>query len=137
MMAAPRPKDKPDWSVLWRFAARHRITYLGAGAAFHASCMKAGLKISDCGDLSAVRAIGSTGSPLAPDVQDWGTAQFASIGTPNIWWSNISGGTDIAASFVGGNPELPLQTGRMQCRAARRCDRSLERRRPPSDRRSW
>ena len=64
------PKDKPDWSVLWRFAARHRITYLGAGAAFHASCMKAGLKISDCGDLSAVRAIGSTGSPLAPDVQD-------------------------------------------------------------------
>ena len=110
------PKDKPDWSVLWRFAARHRITYLGAGAAFHASCMKAGLKISDCGDLSAVRAIGSTGSPLAPDVQDWGTAQFASIGTPNIWWSNISGGTDIAASFVGGNPELPLQTGRMQCR---------------------
>lgn len=110
------PKDKPDWSVLWRFAARHRVTYLGAGAAFHASCRKAGLKISDCGDLTAVRAIGSTGSPLAPDVQEWGTAQFASIGTPDIWWSNISGGTDIAASFVGGNPELPLQTGRMQCR---------------------
>jgi len=110
------PKDKPDWSVLWRFASRHRITYFGAGAAFHASCMKAGLELANCGDLSCIRALGSTGSPLPPDVQEWGAAQFAAIGTPNIWWSNFSGGTDIAASFVGGNPELPLQTGRMQCR---------------------
>lgn len=109
-------KDKPDWGVLWRFAARHRVTYFGAGAAFHASCMKVGLTLSECGDLSPIRALGSTGSPLPPDVQDWGTAQFAAIGTTDIWWSNISGGTDIAASFVGGNPELPLQTGRMQCR---------------------
>lgn len=110
------PKDKPDWGVLWRFAARHKVTYFGAGAAFYGNCMKAGLQLAACGDLSAVRAIGSTGSPLPPDVQDWGTAQFASIGTPDIWWSNISGGTDIAACFVGGNRELPLQTGRMQCR---------------------
>jgi acetoacetyl-CoA synthetase len=110
------PKDKPDWGVLWRFAARHRVTYFGAGAAFHASCMKAGLKLAACGDLTAIRALGSTGSPLPPDVQVWGTEQFAAIGARNIWWSNISGGTDIAASFVGGNPELPLQPGRMQCR---------------------
>lgn len=110
------PKDAPDWGVLWRFAARHRVTYFGAGAAFHASCMKAGLKLADCGDLSRIRALGSTGSPLPPDVQEWGTAQFAAVGTPDIWWSNISGGTDIAVCFVGGNRELPLQTGRMQCR---------------------
>ncbi|MFT3722216.1 MAG: acetoacetate--CoA ligase [Hyphomonadaceae bacterium] len=109
-------KDKPDWGVLWRFAARHRVTYFGAGAAFHANCMKAGLELSACGDLTPIRALGSTGSPLLPDVQDWGTEQFASIGTRNIWWSNISGGTDIAACFIGGNRELPLQTGRMQCR---------------------
>jgi acetoacetyl-CoA synthetase len=110
------PKEKPDWGVLWRFAARHKVTYFGAGAAFYSNCMKAGLHLKDCGDLSRIRAIGSTGSPLPPDVQDWGTAQFAAIGTPDIWWSNISGGTDIAACFVGGNRELPLQTGRMQCR---------------------
>ncbi|HOY77862.1 MAG TPA: acetoacetate--CoA ligase [Hyphomonadaceae bacterium] len=110
------PKDKPDWSALWRFAARNKVTFFGAGAAFYTNCMKAGLELKDCGDLSRIRAIGSTGSPLPPDVQDWGTAQFASIGTPNIWWSNISGGTDIAACFVGGNRELPLDTGRMQCR---------------------
>lgn len=110
------PKDKPDWSVLWRFAARNKVTFFGAGAAFYSNCMKAGLELKDCGYLSNIRAIGSTGSPLPPDVQDWGTAQFASIGTPDIWWSNISGGTDIAACFVGGNRELPLETGRMQCR---------------------
>lgn len=110
------PKDKPDWGVLWRFAARHGVTYFGAGAAFYGACMKAGLDLKSCGDLSNVRALGSTGSPLPPDVQDWGTAQLEAIGTPEIWWSNISGGTDIAACFVGGNRELPLQTGRMQCR---------------------
>ncbi len=109
-------RDSPDWGVLWRFAARHEVTYFGAGAALYGSCMKAGLSLSDCGDLSAIRAIGSTGSPLPPDVQAWGAAQFAAIGTPDIWWHNFSGGTDICANFVCGNRELPLQTGRMQCR---------------------
>jgi acetoacetyl-CoA synthetase len=110
------PKDKPDWATLWRFAARHRVTAFGAGAAFYGNCMKAGLDLGACGDLSSIRFLGSTGSPLPPDVQVWGTQQFESIGTPSIWWSNISGGTDIAACFVGGNRELPLRVGRMQCR---------------------
>src|SRR5262249_30674797 len=91
-------KDNPDWGVLWRFAAKHRTTFFGAGAAFYGNCMKAGLDIKSCGDLSAVRALGSTGSPLPIDVQTWGTAQFAAIGTPGIWWANISGGTDIVAA---------------------------------------
>jgi acetoacetyl-CoA synthetase len=110
------PKDAPDWGVLWRFAARHGVTLLGAGAAFYANCMKAGLRLADCGDLSRVRAIGSTGSPLAEDVQRWGTAQFAAMGTPDIWWNNISGGTDFCVAVIGGHRELPLQPGRMQCR---------------------
>ena len=110
------PKDAPDWGVLWRFAARHRVTLFGAGAAFYANCMKAGLRLADCGDLSRVRALGSTGSPLAEDVQRWGTAQFAALGTPDIWWNNISGGTDFCVAVIGGHPELPLQPGRMQCR---------------------
>ena len=110
------PKDAPDWGVLWRFAARHRVTLFGAGAAFYANCMKSGLRLADCGDLSRVRALGSTGSPLAEDVQRWGTAQFAALGTPDIWWNNISGGTDFCVAVIGGHPELPLQPGRMQCR---------------------
>ncbi|MEW6704788.1 MAG: acetoacetate--CoA ligase [Pseudomonadota bacterium] len=110
------PKDRPDWGVLWRFAARHRVSYFGAGAAFYANCMKAGLDIAACGDLRRIRALGSTGSPLPEEVQRWGTAQFERVGTPGIWWSNISGGTDFCGAFVGGHRELPQTPGRMQCR---------------------
>ena len=109
-------KERPDWGVLWRFAARHRITIFGAGAAFHGNCMKVGLSLADCGDLSRLRAIGSTGSPLPEDVQRWGTAQFSAIGTPDIWWLNISGGTDLSGNFITGNRELPQVPGQMQCR---------------------
>jgi acetoacetyl-CoA synthetase len=109
-------KDQPDWTVLWRFAARHRVTVLGSGAAFYANCMKAGVDLAACGDLSRIRALGSTGSPLSEDVQRWGTAQFERIGTPDIWWNNISGGTDFCGAFIGGHRELPHTVGRMQCR---------------------
>ena len=109
-------KEAPDWGMLWRFAARHHVTYFGAGAAFYANCMKAGLDLADCGDLSRIRALGSTGSPLSEDAQRWGSAQFERLGTPGIWWSNISGGTDFCGVFVGGHRELPLVPGLMQCR---------------------
>jgi acetoacetyl-CoA synthetase len=109
-------KEKPDWTVLWRFAAETGVTFFGAGAAFFANCMKAGLDLSATGDLRAVRALGTTGSPLSEDVQRWGTAQFEKLGTPGIWWCNISGGTDFAGAFIGGNRELPLVPGEMQCR---------------------
>lgn len=110
-------KEAPDWTVLWRFAARHQVTYFGAGAAFYANCMKASVDIADCGDLTRIRALGSTGSPLSEDVQRWGTEQFERIGTPGIWWNNLSGGTDFAGIFVGGHRELPNEPGVMQCRA--------------------
>ncbi|MDB5872626.1 MAG: hypothetical protein JWQ07_2068 [Ramlibacter sp.] len=109
-------KDKPDWTVLWRFAADLGVTFFGAGAAFFANCMKAGIDLSACGDLRAVRALGTTGSPLSEDAQRWGTQQLEKIGTPGIWWCNISGGTDFAGAFIGGNRELPLVPGEMQCR---------------------
>ncbi|MCR5879243.1 acetoacetate--CoA ligase [Phenylobacterium sp. J367] len=109
-------RDEVDWSRLWRFAARHRVTWFGAGAAFFASCRKAGLSLGEVGDLSAVRALGSTGSPLPADVERWGEGQFAALGRPGIWWCNISGGTDIAAAFLSGNRELPPAPGRLQCR---------------------
>ena len=109
-------KQAPDWGTLWRFAARHGVTFFGAGAAFYTQCMKAGVDLPACGDLTRVRALGSTGSPLSADVQRWGTAQFERVGSPDIWWCNISGGTDFAGAFVGGHRELPQQPGRMQCR---------------------
>jgi acetoacetyl-CoA synthetase len=113
-------KDKPDWTTLWRFAAEQGVTFFGAGAAFFANCIKAGVDLAACGDLSAVRALGTTGSPLSEDAQRWGTDQFRRIAKSeaqqDIWWCNISGGTDFAGAFIGGNRELPQTPGRMQCR---------------------
>jgi acetoacetyl-CoA synthetase len=104
-------KENVDWSVLWRFAARHKVTFFGAGAAFFTNCMKADLDVASCGDLSFVRALGCTGSPLPEDVQRWGSSKL-----PNAWWCNISGGTDFCGAFIGGNRELPSVPGQMQTR---------------------
>ncbi|CAN7159999.1 acetoacetate--CoA ligase [Acidovorax sp. LjRoot129] len=109
-------KDHPDWGVLWRFAAETGVTFFGAGAAFFANCMKAGITLADYGDLTRIRALGTTGSPLSPEVQQWGTAQFEALGTRDIWWNNISGGTDFCGAFIGGNREMPQVPGEMQCR---------------------
>src|SRR6478735_1018167 len=109
-------KDKPDWTVLWRFAADLGLTFFGAGAAYFANCMKAGIDLAALPGLKTVRALGTTGSPLSEDTQRWGQAQFQRLGTPDIWWCNISGGTDFAGAFIGGNRELPQVPGQMQCR---------------------
>ena len=127
-------RDKPDWATLWRFAAETGVTFFGAGAAFFANCMKAGVDLPSVGDLSAVRALGTTGSHLSEDVQRWGSAQFRQLRQAraqalgesdpreayapeaDIWWCNISGGTDFAGAFIGGNRELPQVPGQMQCR---------------------
>jgi len=105
-----------DWTRLWHFAASSGVTWFGAGAAYFASCRKAGIDITRIAGVERIRALGSTGSPLPPDVQRWGTAQFAQLGRPDIWWCNVSGGTEIAAAFMAGNPELPDTPGRLQCR---------------------
>ena len=113
-------KIAPDWTTLWRFAAELGVTFFGAGAAFFANCLKADVNLSTCGDLSAVRALGTTGSPLSPEAQAWGTRQFRNIAATDaqqdIWWCNISGGTDFAGAFVGGHREMPQVAGEMQCR---------------------
>jgi len=110
------PKAHPDWKTLWAFAARHQVTWFGAGAAFYSGCRKAGLTIAEAGDLSHIRALGSTGSPLPADLQLWGTGQFEALGRPDIWWCNVSGGTDIVVAFLVGNRALPPTPGRLQCR---------------------
>ncbi|WP_374471023.1 acetoacetate--CoA ligase [Phenylobacterium sp.] len=109
-------RQSADWGTLWRFAARRRVTWFGAGAAFFMSCRKAGLSLAESGDLGAIRALGSTGSPLPAEVEAWGSQAFAQLGRRDIWWCNISGGTDIAAAFLSGNRELPSAPGRLQCR---------------------
>src|SRR6185369_8743357 len=51
----------PDWNTLWRFAADAKVTFFGAGAAFYASCLKAGVHPQQVADLSSLRGLGSTG----------------------------------------------------------------------------
>lgn len=123
-------RDNPDWGALWRFSAETGVTFFGAGAAFYASCAKAAADLTQYGDLGRIRALGATGSPLSVEAQEWGTTQFQRLAflrrrtgetrstdfQSNIWWCNISGGTDFAGGFIGGNRELPMIQGEMQCR---------------------
>ena len=109
-------KRTPDWTTLWRFAAAARVTFFGAGAAFFASCLKAHLTPAVMPDLTALRAIGSTGSPLAIDAYEWVYATLPKVDGADIWLTPISGGTDFAGAFVAGLVTLPVVAGEMQCR---------------------
>jgi acetoacetyl-CoA synthetase len=116
-------KDNPDWTTLWRFVSKAGVTFFGAGAAFFASVTKAGIDLAAVGDLSKLRALGSTGSPLSADTQQWFNERFARLAEvsgseaqADMWWANMSGGTDFAGAFIGANRELPQTPGLMQCR---------------------
>ncbi len=105
--------NHPDMLALWRFAADEKLTYFGAGAAFFAGCLKAGVTPREAVDLSALRSIGSTGSPLSSDAYDWIYKDVKA----DVWLAPISGGTDFAGAFVLGHPGMEVRAGEMQCRA--------------------
>jgi len=106
----------PDLNTIWRFAADAGVTFFGAGAAFYANCLKAGIEPQKAADLAKLRAIGSTGSPLAVDGYHWIWQHMPKVDGRDIWLTPISGGTDFAGAFVGGVPTLPVVEGEMQCR---------------------
>ncbi|HEU5293653.1 MAG TPA: acetoacetate--CoA ligase [Burkholderiaceae bacterium] len=110
------PSKAPDWTTLWRFAARTRTTFFGAGAAFYASCLKADVQPKEVADLSALRALGSTGSPLANECYRWAWEHCPQVDGRDIWLTPMSGGTDFAGAFIAGLPTLPMIEGEMQCR---------------------
>ncbi len=113
---APQTGRPADWGTLWRFAAAAGVTWFGAGAAFFASCLKAGVVPQQVADLQRLRAIGATGSPLSDECYDWIWHHMPRPGGEPIWLNPISGGTDFAGAFVGGNRTLPVVKGEMQCR---------------------
>lgn len=102
----------PDLNVLWDVAEKSRITHFGTSAPFLVSCMKAGLAPGRQFDLSGLRSIGSTGSPLPPEAFEW---VYGNI-KPELWLSSMAGGTDVCTAWVGGNPLLPVYRGEIQCR---------------------
>ena len=103
----------PDPGTLWRFAGASRASFVGASAAFIGLCMKSGIEPAKIADLSRVRAVGSTGSPLSVEGYRW---VYEHVGR-DLLLASISGGTDPAASFVGACPILPVYAGEIQCRA--------------------
>lgn len=109
-------RSEPDLTLLWRFAARNRITFFGSGAQFYTMCDKQAVDLSAVGDLSTLRALGSTASPLPAAVQTSMSQRLANAGKPGIWWFNSTGGTDVCGAFCTGNRELPEAPGRIQCR---------------------
>ena len=102
----------PDWNALWRFVGETGVTFFGAGAAFFLSCLKAHVEPNQVADLSRLRAVGSTGSPLPPEGYQWIYDHLRR----DLWINPISGGTDFAGCFVGGVATLPVYLGEMQCR---------------------
>ena len=103
----------PDLGTLWQLAADTGMTTFGTSAAFIASCMKAGVEPRDGRDLSSLRAVGSTGSPLSEDGFRWIYDQLGS----ETWLFSTSGGTDMCTAFVGGVPTLPVYMGELQARS--------------------
>jgi acetoacetyl-CoA synthetase len=103
----------PDLGVLWDLAERTQMTTFGTSASYIASCMKAGVEPRAGRDLSALRAVGSTGSPLSPEGFDW---VYEHVGS-DTWLFSTSGGTDLCTAFVGGVPTLPVYEGELQARS--------------------
>jgi acetoacetyl-CoA synthetase len=85
----------------------------GTSASYIAACMKAGVEPGVGRDLSRLKAVGSTGSPLSPEGFDWIYEQLGS----ETWLFSTSGGTDLCTAFVGGSALLPVYRGELQGRA--------------------
>jgi acetoacetyl-CoA synthetase len=102
----------PDLEVLWDLAERAGVTCFGTSASFISGCMKGGVRPKGGRELRALRSVGSTGSPLAPEGFRWVYEQLGS----DTWLFSTSGGTDMCTAFVGGCPLLPVYEGELQCR---------------------
>ena len=103
----------PNNENLWEMAERLRITVFGTSAKYLAMCEKHGLAPRDTHDLSALRTILSTGSPLANHSFDYVYSKIKE----DVHLASISGGTDIVSCFAGGNPIAPVYRGELQTRA--------------------
>ncbi len=102
----------PDAGALWRMAQEERITIFGTSAKYIAALEKSSFVPMDSVDLTALRTILSTGSPLLPDGFDY---VYRSI-KPDVLLASISGGTDIVSCFALGCPLRPVHRGELQCR---------------------
>lgn len=117
------PLEGPD--TFWRIVAEERVTVFGTNPAYLHFCEHVGFSPRRMFNLSALRAVLSTGSILYPRQYDWVRDEVKAA----MPLQSISGGTDIIGCFVLGNPNLPVHRGEVQCRSLGLDVRSL----PPRD----
>jgi acetoacetyl-CoA synthetase len=103
----------PDLDTLWAVAERHGVTLFGVSAPYLQSCQKADLRPGEGHDLSAMRALGSTGSPLAPEQFGW----IAEAVGAHVQICSVSGGTDVCTAFLTSAPTVPVWLGELSCAA--------------------
>ena len=101
---------EPDAGALWRQAAEFGVTHFGTSPKFLSACEKLDMVPKEEADLSALRAIMSSGAPLNPEQFDWVYANVAD----DVTLASISGGTDIIGCFAGGVPTKPVRRGELQ-----------------------
>ncbi|MQM37471.1 Acetyl-coenzyme A synthetase [wastewater metagenome] len=101
----------PNLDVLWAMAEREGLTHFGTSAKFIGGCRNKGLHPGEDHDLSNLRVVFSTGSPLLPEDYDYVYEHIS----PEVLLGSISGGTDILSCFVGACPILPVRRGEIQC----------------------
>jgi acetoacetyl-CoA synthetase len=101
----------PDSNAMWAMAEELGITVFGTSAKFIAASESSGNKPNDINDLSAMRIILSTGSPLMEENFDYIYRDVKK----DVQLASISGGTDIISCFAGGSPMLPVHRGELQC----------------------
>jgi acetoacetyl-CoA synthetase len=100
----------PGPNALWDYAQAERVTLFGTSAKYIDACKKEGLAPASTHDLSPMRIIASTGSPLAAESFDY----IYQAVKPDVHLASISGGTDIVSCFVLGEPTSPVWRGEIQ-----------------------
>jgi acetoacetyl-CoA synthetase len=102
----------PSPEALWEFAEETGMTVFGTSAGFLTACMKDGLTPGATYDLSRLKSIGSTGSPLPESGFEWVYRHVKK----DLLLASVSGGTDVCSAFILGSPILPVYVGELQCR---------------------
>ncbi|MGR8011741.1 acetoacetate--CoA ligase [Streptomyces hypolithicus] len=100
----------PETGAQWGVAERTGATLFGTSAAYVMACAKAEVRPARAYDLSRIRCVATTGSPLPPDGFRWLHHEVAS----DLWIASVSGGTDVCSCFAGAVPTLPVHIGELQ-----------------------
>lgn len=100
----------PDTGAQWAIAERTGTTLFGTSAAYVMACRKAGVHPARDHDLTTVRCVATTGSPLPPDGFRWLHDEVRE----DLWIASVSGGTDVCSCFAGAVPTLPVHIGELQ-----------------------